>query len=101
MRKLIFIVVILFISGCSSLEDKKLENAARIYINKLLIEEKFPDIPDSVTIMQEKLYSRYKTSKEEYQNFFSTLGRDKDKWDAFFSFAEKYFDSLKNTKNFN
>jgi hypothetical protein len=101
MKKYFLIFIIVLLSGCKSQSDIKLETAAKVYVENMLIEDKYTDRPDTALILCDKVYAKYKMSKDEYKKVFDGLSIDKDKWDVFFTLSEKYLDSLKSKKSLN
>lgn len=99
MKRLTALLIIVLIAGCKSSSDMKLETAARIYVQNLVVDEKYRDKPDSAAIMHDKIYSKFNLSKEEYKKVFDGIMTDKERWDVFFTLSEKYLDSLKNNSN--
>ncbi len=98
MKKFILIPLILIVAACSSTSDKKIDRAARAYVDNLIVEEKYSAKPDTVNLLKDEVFKKYSFTKEDYKQFFDELSADKVKWDKFFSSAEKYLDSLKAEK---
>lgn len=101
MKKYFLLFIIVLLSGCKSQSDIRFETAAKVYVENMLIEDKYSDRPDTVIILRDKLYEKYKMSKDEYKKVFDGLSIDKDKWNVFFTLSEKYLDSLKSKQSLN
>lgn len=101
MKKLVLFIIILFLAGCKSKNDIQLETAAKIYVENIILEDKYSNKPDTVILLRDKVYEKYKLSKEEYKKIFDGFAVDKDKWSEFFTLSEKYLDSLRNKNTLN
>lgn len=101
MRLSILILAIIFFAGCSVKPSKKVETAAKIYIENILVDEKYSAKKDTVEILRNEIFKKYNFSKEEYKKLFDDLSSDKESWDSFFKLAGSYLDTLKARKQLN
>ncbi|MEG8945831.1 hypothetical protein [Rosettibacter firmus] len=94
------ISILLLIVNCS---EKKIDEdtAIRIYVENIILEEKYSYNLDSLKINQKKLYEKYNTSREEFENYLKNLKTDIEKWQNFFKKANTYLQDLKNTNVIN
>lgn len=89
----LFFTLLLFIS-CSqnNLEEN---TAVKVYVEKIIIEEKYLSQPDSIKFHLNNLFAKYKTSEEEYKSFMYGLGYKSENWNRFFNSANEYLIQLK------
>lgn len=88
-------LVILFFSACSKQNKVNVDIAARVFINKLIIEDIYRNQPDSIKIKENKLFKKYHITKQDFINTISSYKSDREQWDVFFKKAKKYLDSLR------
>jgi sugar diacid utilization regulator len=96
------LVFILFISfllfNCSS--DNRIDEKilAKIYVEKLIVEEQYPN-KDSLKIKTDEIFKKYSISRNSYVNAVKSLDYDKEKWEEFFKYSKEYIDTLKANLN--
>jgi hypothetical protein len=101
MKKIILFIVIIILTGCRSKNDEKLQTVAMIYVENVMLEDKYSDRPDTLITLRNKIFEKYRLSKDEYKKIFDGLSAEKEKWDEFFTLSEKYLDTLKNRNSLN
>ncbi len=89
-----FLVVLLF-PACSKQNKINVNIAARVFINKLIIEDVYRNQPDSIKIKENKLFRKYHITKQDFVNTITSYKSDRAQWDVFFKKAKKYLDSLR------
>ena len=82
------------ISGCESskIDDK---TAVKIYVENLIVEEKYSAIPDSIEIHRQKVFSNFNSSKKDFDEYLSSIKSNPEKWESFFKKADSYLNELK------
>ena len=101
MRKLIYLFAVIVLCSCGGPKDSNIETTAKIYVERIAVEEKYSSKPDTLKVLYDQLYIKYKFPEAEYKKVFSSFSTDKKKWEMFFSLSEKYLDTLKNKKMLN
>ena len=82
-------------AACKSDKEIKISTAARVYVDQVIVDEKFSAYPDSIPILRDKVLVKYKMSKEDYRKIYDVIAADSGKWNKFFKIASGYLDSLK------
>ena len=94
-RSVVFIFFILFaIFSCSSNNNIDDRTLAKIYVDKLIVEEQYPN-KDSLKIKTEEVFKKYSITRGEYTNAVKLLEYDKERWEKFFEYSKEYLDTLK------
>lgn len=80
--------------------DNKLDQdkAVKIYVENIIVEEKYSFNIDSVNFYKGKIYSKYGISLKDYENYLYGLKDDSEKWTDFFKKAEDYLTELKKSE---
>jgi hypothetical protein len=91
---LLLLVLPIIYSGCKShsLDD---ETAVKIYVENIIAEEKYLSNHDSLRISKQKIFSKYKFDKKQFNEYLKDLNGNKDKWENFFKEADLYLSGLK------
>jgi len=89
-----FFISVLILSSCGG--NKMSEDiASRIYVENIIAEEKYAAQPDSIKIYHLKIFEKYNVTREDYNRFIKNLTYDIEKWNSFFSKADRYLIELK------
>lgn len=93
-----FLLILTFfiLIGCSK-EKIEEDTAVRIYVENIILEEKYASNVDSIKFYQKKLFEKYHITKNQFENYLKSLKADIKKWQIFFNKAEIYLNDLKNT----
>jgi hypothetical protein len=93
----ILILLLIISIGCS---QKKLneETAVKIYVEKIIVEEKYSAAPDSLQQYTNQIFSKYNTTPESYKEFMHSLEYDTERWNVFFKKADTYLLELKKNR---
>jgi hypothetical protein len=98
MKKFLILFVIVILSGCKSSKDNTLDTAAKVYVENIIIDEKYSFKEDTIKILRTQVFEKYKLPEAEYKKIFDGILTDKEKWDYFFKSAGDYLDTLKAKK---
>jgi hypothetical protein len=82
-------------AGCGSPKKREFETASKIYIDNMLVDEKYAGNIDTIKFYRNLVFKKYNMKEDEYRKFFDELSLDRAKWDNFFKLAESYLDTLK------
>lgn len=72
--------------------------AAKIYVEKILIEEKYSYNLDSIKFYNANIFKKHQTDSTHFNQFLAELGTDQHKWEMFFKEANNYL-AILNSKN--
>lgn len=91
------VLLIFSVIYCS---DNKLDQdkAVKIYVENIIVEEKYSFNIDSVNFYKGKIYSKYSVSLKDYEDYMYGLKDDPEKWTDFFKKAEDYLTELKKSE---
>lgn len=80
--------------------DNKLDQdkAVKIYVESIIIEEKYSFNIDSVNFYKGKIYSKYGVTSDDFEYYLVGLKDDSEKWADFFKKAEDYLTELKKSE---
>ena len=92
--KFIIIFFFVFISACSSRNNIDNKTLAKIYVDKLIVEEQYGN-QDSLSVKTEQVFQKYSVTKKDFYNSIKALDYDKEQWEEFFKFSKEYLDTLK------
>jgi len=95
MKKFLILFVLIILAGCRPSNDADLNTAAKVYVENIVIDEKYPFKEDTVKILRGEVFKKYNLTEDNYKKIFDGILTDKDKWDYFFAAAGKYLDTLK------
>jgi len=95
MKKLIFLIIVIMIAGCGSPKKKDFETASKIYVDNMMVDEKYAGNIDTIKYYRSLVFKKYNMKEEEFKKFLDELSLDRAKWDNFFNMAESYLDTLK------
>ncbi len=71
------------------------ETAVKIYVENIIVEEKYPSNPDSLRIYRQNVFSKYNLLKNDFDDFMKSMKDDREKWESFFKQADSYLNELK------
>ncbi len=89
-----FSITAFFFVGCSSNNTIDKEKLAKIYVDKLILEEQYHNT-DSLELKIDEVFKKYSVTKDNYTEAIKSLEYDKEKWEDFFKFSKDYLDTLK------
>lgn len=90
----VIILTLLFI-GCGNKTELPKEKTARVFVDLLVLKEKFYFEKDSLLTHQNKTFEKYSTTRQQYESALAGYENDEEQWNLFFDYAEKYLDSLR------
>ena len=93
-RFVFFILLTVSIFNCSSNNKINEETLAKVYVDKLIVEEQYQK-NDSLETKINGVFKKYSITKEDYKNEIKKIGYDKEHWEKFFTFSQNYLDTLK------
>lgn len=94
-KQILFSLILLLISvGCNKNRLNE-DTAVKVYVEKIVIEEKYATQPDSIKFYKGKIFSKYNTSEEALKMFMNDLGYKSEFWNSFFKKADDYLIQLK------
>ncbi|NMB83655.1 MAG: hypothetical protein GYA14_17745 [Ignavibacteria bacterium] len=94
--KIILCSLILLFFSLSCNKNKLSEDVAvKVYVEKIVVEEKYATQPDSIVFYKSKIFSKYNTSEEALKLFMYDLGFKSEFWNNFFKKADEYLIQLK------
>ncbi len=89
------ILILMTLFGCQSESDEvPAEKIAKVYVDLLVAKELYRSNPDTVSILEKEIFSKYNIDKDYYEKSIKNFKDDKEKWDLFFNVAKSYLDSL-------
>jgi len=92
----IVLLAILFITvGCEKQAELDKQTTARIYVDKLFLQEKFSDNSDTVKLKLDSMFLHYHTSEAVFDSSIKFYMADEKRLDDFFDVADDYVDTLK------
>ncbi len=74
------------------------ETAVKIYVERIIVEEKYSFSLDSIKVYKGKIFSKYNVTSHEYENFLKNLSDDSERWTHFFKRADTYLSELKESE---
>lgn len=83
--------------GCSGNNIDE-DTAVKIYVENLIVEEKYNSKPDSIEFYQKHVFDKHKTSKEKFKTYIKNLEFDQIRWGSFFRKADQYLLELKSNR---
>ncbi|MBN1302321.1 MAG: hypothetical protein JW995_13980 [Melioribacteraceae bacterium] len=95
----ISVAALIITSACNEQPLLNKETAARIYVDLLVIKEKFYSQKDSIQIYKEKVFDKYGTDSLAYKLTLEKYEVDQDEWKEFFDLSEQYLDTLRTSLN--
>ncbi len=96
----LLVVSFLLITNCT----KKIideEVAVRIYVENIILEEKYSYNTDSLRIYRKQLFEKYKISQNDFEEYLRGLKANQKSWESFFKKADEFLNDLKNTNAIN
>jgi len=90
----------LFLTGC----DKKNideQTAVKIYVENIILEEKYFYNVDSLNIYRKKMFDRYNVSAKDFEEYLKGLKANQNQWENFFKKADEFLKDLKSTNAIN
>ena len=94
MKKLIVLFLILIFSACSS-ESETRERVKKVFVEELILREKYKDNRKEYDAQLENLYKKYSFSEQEYRQEIYTMSQDYFIWERFFDDAATYMTELR------
>ena len=86
-------ILILF-SYCGNAEQEvEEEKLAMIYVDLLLVNERYGNLTDSLNYHQQKVFTKHQVDETAYISTLESYRVDEEKWDSFFVKANAYLDS--------
>jgi len=92
---------LLFLSTSCTKKKIDEEVAVRIYVENIILEEKYSYNVDSLKIYRRKLFEKYKISQNDFEEYLRGLKANQKSWESFFKKADKFLIDLKNTNAIN
>ncbi len=89
-----FVLLAVSFLNCSSNNKIDKEKLAKIYVDKLIIEEQYHNT-DSLALKTDEIFKKYSVTKDNYTEAIKSLEYDKEQWEEFFKFSKEYLDTLK------
>ncbi|MDH7603725.1 MAG: hypothetical protein QHH13_02375 [Melioribacter sp.] len=92
--------LLLLLTNCT---EKKIDEeiAVRIYVENIILEEKYSYNVDSLKIYRRKLFEKYMISQNDFEEYLRGLKANQKSWENFFKKADKFLIDLKNTNAIN
>lgn len=97
-NKELLLFLLLFFIGCNSKLKLDEDTAVKVYVEKIIVEEKYINQPDSINYHTNKIFDKYHTSQEELMTFLKNLEFKSEKWNLFFRKADEYLIQLKSNR---
>lgn len=99
----IFSLGLCFLLLLTSCTKKKIDEeiAVRIYVENIILEEKYSYNIDSLKIYRRKLFEKYKVNQNDFEEYLRGLNANQKSWESFFKKADKFLIDLKNTNAIN
>ncbi|PKL89943.1 MAG: hypothetical protein CVV23_02610 [Ignavibacteriae bacterium HGW-Ignavibacteriae-2] len=94
-KHFLLLLLVLLISTCKNEPSVSKDKAARVFVDLLVLKEKYYFEKDSLLTHQKKVFEKYATSRKEYEAALAKLENNEEEWNVFFDAAEKYLDSLR------
>jgi len=93
-RIVLFFIISFLILNCSSNDRIKKEELAKVYVDKLIVEEQYQK-SDSLETKINEVFQKYSIAKKDYESAIKKLDYDKEQWEEFFTYSKNYLDTLK------
>jgi len=92
---LFFFLLVIF--ACSQKKINE-ETAIKVYVENIIVEEKYSSAPDSIKFYKHKVFAKYNTTEELYKKFMQSMGYNTERWNNFFRKADTYLIELKTNR---
>lgn len=89
--------VLILIPAFISCSDNKIDQdtAVKIYVERIMVEEKYSYSLDSIKVHMDKVFKRYDVASNEFESYIKDMSDDQEKWTEFFKKAKNYLAELK------
>jgi len=94
-KQILFSLILLLIALSCNKNKLSEDIAVKVYVEKIVVEEKYATQPDSIKFYNGKIFSKYNTSEEALKVFMNDLGFKSELWNSFFKKADEYLIQLK------
>lgn len=88
-------MLIVFLAGCNSEEKIDSGKLSKVYVDLLIVNQRYAAFPDSIEIYRPHVFDKYKISEEAYSSQLEKMKKDGATWDEFFKSSLAYLDTLK------
>ncbi len=96
MKKLVLLTAFIFAAAfCNEKPSGHIDVTAKIYVDLLVIKEKYSANQDSLEIYKNQVFEKHNTAQDQYEKDLELLGEDNENWDKFFKLSEAYIDTLR------
>lgn len=96
-KSALFIFFLLIIFACSQKKINE-ETAIKVYVENIIVEEKYSSAPDSIKYYKNKVFAKYNTTEEGFREFLLSLDNNTERWNNFFRKADTYLIELKTNR---
>lgn len=84
----------LFFTACGK-EKPDEDVLVKVYVENLIVEERYATNPDSILIGKKAVFSKYKITQQDFEAALRNYSDDSKKWESFFKQANAYLNDLK------
>lgn len=94
--KLFILFFAIIISSCAS---KKIDDdtLVKIFVEKLIIDEKYYNNKDSIINKNKELFNKYKINEKEFEEALRKKNYNREEWATFFKKSNQLLYDLKNS----
>ncbi|MCF8260770.1 MAG: hypothetical protein K9J12_08350 [Melioribacteraceae bacterium] len=92
------IVILAGFNSCSTDNVDSKKNLARLYSDLIIAEETRYKGIDSLTIIRNQLFEKYKIDEEFLDSKIKEYSNNSDEWQNFYQYSLNYLDSLQSAK---
>lgn len=96
-----FIIIFLLLLTTCAKKNIDDEVAVHIYVENIILEEKYSYNVDSLNIYRRKLFEKYQITQKDFENYFRELKANQKSWESFFKKADEYLNDLKKSNAIN
>ncbi|MEW6701799.1 MAG: DUF4296 domain-containing protein [Bacteroidota bacterium] len=89
-----FTVLFLIFTACGK-EKPDEDILVKVYVENLIVEEKYTVNADSILSRKKAVFSKYKITQQDFEEALKNYSDDLKKWESFFKKANAYLDNLK------
>ncbi len=97
---LVLFFVPLILGGCKKAPQIDRSTHAKIYVEITIAQSKYANLPDSLRIAKDKIYSKYNVTEDVYHSVIKSIEPKAEYWDGFYKDVRAYLDSLKRSGTF-
>ncbi|MEW6193732.1 MAG: hypothetical protein AB1521_01075 [Bacteroidota bacterium] len=91
-----FFLLVLVVSCAGDKIDE--DTAVKIYVERIIVEEKYSFNLDSIKVQKEKIFSKYEVTPGEYEAYLKGLSDESELWADFFRRTDAYLSELKKSE---